>query len=172
MPFSELNEHDTRLATALTDRSKIASGEGVFYTVQMEVTCETGTAPLVVSYAKLSTYVDPTAESISLISYSLDDGTLNVINAELTIVPAGQVTIVPTRVPEATSTEQQLIPTPVATLTATPSSAVATTNTNESKSQNQTTLIIVVLILVGLVIILLLVVFVLLRRSSRANNKD
>ena len=177
-PFSELNEHDTRLAAALTDRSKNASGDGVFYYVQLEVTCETGTAPIEFTYAKLSTYADPEAESISLISYDLSDGTLNAINTQLTIDPAGQAVPVPTSTAEAAVIEQQPVSTSVATLnplaTTTPV-PLPISKTGVYTIQNPTLVLIIIVLVVALIvltIILLVFVFLLGRKSSRTDRKE
>ena len=176
-PFSELNDHDTRFAAALTDRSKNASGDGVFYRVELEVTCETGTARLDFSYAKLSTYADPTAESVSLISYELGDGTLNAINTQLTIVPAGQVTIVapltatPTTLVDATPTTL-VDATPTTLVDATPTTLVDATPVSAlsvCESQKQR-LLMVIAVLAGLIIILLAIVALLVSRHPRSQT--
>jgi hypothetical protein len=175
--FSEINEHDTRLAVALTDRTRMASGEGVFYSVQLEVTCAEGTAPLTVSYAKLSTYEDPDAEAVSLISFSLDEGTLNASGAELAVVPAGQVTLVPTRTPAPIvgPTEEAQ---PTATSPATAAAPVAPTGTSSSDGQpsaaetgNQTLLILVAVLLMAVVILVVIVLW-LLRRTRRQQDEN
>lgn len=166
-PFTEVNEHDTRWAVALTNRSQAASGSGVFYTVQVEVLCDEGTAPLNVSYAKLSTYEDPSAESVSLISYSLEEGTLNVANAELAMAPAGQVTLVPTNSPEPTVAVEQPTSTDSTIATLTPSATIDSPveTETEQESNDQLVLMIVIGLLVGVIVVLLVLVFWLWRRS-------
>ncbi|MCA0457061.1 MAG: hypothetical protein LCI00_24030 [Chloroflexi bacterium] len=84
-PFSELHDHDTRFAAAITDRTKLANGDGVFYTVDMQVTCENGIAPLTVVFAELSAYKDPSADQIEFIAYSMATETVNIVNTQLTI---------------------------------------------------------------------------------------
>ncbi|WP_119071313.1 cohesin domain-containing protein [Aggregatilinea lenta] len=158
VPFSELNEHDTRLAAALTDRSKIASGEGVFYTVQLEVTCAEATAPLTISYAKLSTYADPSAEAVSLISFSLDDGTLNAIDAELAVVPADQAITEPAAVVEG---QPETSPTPA---------PEAGSEAESDQEQDDQTLLIILIALLIVLILVLVIVMLWLRRRSRGQS--
>jgi hypothetical protein len=88
--LSETSDHATRFAAALVDRTKYVSGDGVFYRVQLEVICATGTAALNFAYAQVSSYVDPSAEIIDVISFDLSKNTLNPINAQLTV--SGQAT--------------------------------------------------------------------------------
>src|SRR5258706_9616206 len=66
-PFAELHDHDTRFAAAVIDRSKIANGDGIFFTVQLKATCTKGTAQVKVTFAQLSSYKDPAAKDIELI---------------------------------------------------------------------------------------------------------
>lgn len=110
--FAELNEHDTRLASALTDRTKYVNGDGIFYSVPLEVTCEQGTASVDVTYAQVSSYVDPSAEIIEVVSYDLEDGTLSATGAQLqigdgsssevTVAPPEQATVAADSTVEAT----------------------------------------------------------------------
>ena len=144
--LSEVNDHDTRLASALSDRTKHVSGDGVFYRVRLEVTCEQGIAPLEITRAQVSTYIDPQAEIIDLINYEQDNSTLTVINAQLAIGPEGQVTAVPTTVPESTSTAA---PAPV----------------EETDAPQSDITLIVLLCLVSGGVLLLLLAFWLLRRN-------
>lgn len=114
--FSELNDHDTRLAAALIDRTKYVNGHGIFYKVGLEVTCEKGIAPLTVSYAQVSSYIDPNAEIIDVIAYDLDKGTLTASNTQLEIVTGEPILIETTSANE--STEQvTLISTDVTAIT-------------------------------------------------------
>jgi hypothetical protein len=115
-PFSELHDHDTRLATAVTDRKKIANGEGIFFQMKMKVTCAQGTAQIKVSFAQLASYKDPVAKDIELISYKLDQGNINTIDAQLSIGPKGQVAAIPTQTLAPTET---LAATPVPSITPT-----------------------------------------------------
>ena len=153
-PFSELNEHDTRLAAAIIDRTKLANGDGVFFRVQLEVLCEVGEAPLSVSFAEFSAYVDPTAAEIELTGYTLGAGSVNTVDAQLTIAPAAQVTEVPTDVVSATAT-------PTVSTDATP---VPITETQAPQS-NQTLLIIVIVLV--MVTLIGLILFALARYRRR-----
>lgn len=84
-PFSELHDHDTRFSAAITDRTKVANGDGVFYTVDLQVTCENGIAPLTVVFAELSAYKDPTATQIEFIAYTMTTDTVNIVNTQLVV---------------------------------------------------------------------------------------
>src|SRR5215212_6075936 len=55
--FSELHDHDTRLAASLLKDGPIANGNGVFYRVKLQVICEQGNAPLDVSFVELTSMV-------------------------------------------------------------------------------------------------------------------
>lgn len=153
-PFAQLNEHDTRFASALTDRTRHVSGDGVFYTVQLEVTCPEGVASLNVSYAMISTYADPNAEVISLISYAQEDGTLNVVNAQLAIGAEGQVTAVATSAPAAPTSEPGVTP-------AAPTSAPA-----DAQSTAAQRLPVVILGIIGLTVLGLVILFAISRRRK------
>lgn len=91
-PFSELHDHDTRFATSITDRSKLGNGTAVFFSVELEVTCDQGIAPLDITFVELSAYKDPTAKEVELIAYRLSDKTVSVFNTTLEIDAQGQVT--------------------------------------------------------------------------------
>ena len=145
-PFSELNEHDTRLAAAIIDRTKLANGDGVFFRVQLEVLCEVSEASLTVSFAEFSAYADPTATEITLVGYTLGAGTVNTTSAQLAIGAAAQVTEVPTDVVSATPT-----PAPVAPVEA---------------PQTDQTLLILVIVLV-MVTLVGLILFALVRYLRR-----
>lgn len=84
-PKSELHDHDTRFAAAITDRTKLANSAGVFYTVDLQVICESGIAPITVAFAELSAYKDPAAPQIEFIAYTLSANTVNIVDTQLTI---------------------------------------------------------------------------------------
>jgi hypothetical protein len=157
-PFAVLNEHDTRYAAALTDRTKHVSGDGVFYRVSLEVICDLGEAPLTVTYAKVSSYIDPDAEIIDIVSFDLAEGTLSVIGTTLSVIPASEVTVVPT----LTS-----IPTQIATRAIAEPTAAVTPDTTLNN-----TLVLLVMVLGSLVLALLATVFILLRRKKRDDDKQ
>ena len=104
--LSEVNVHDTRLATALADRSKHVSGDGIFYQVQLETTCPQGLAALNVARAQVSSYVDPQAEIIDLVNYELDKNTLHVVNAQLRVEAAAAADQAPASDEAAAPVEQ------------------------------------------------------------------
>jgi hypothetical protein len=146
--LSVIEDHETRLASALADRTKHASGDGVFYRVQLEATCQAGTAALDIFRAQISTYIDPEAEIIDLINYELDKDTLNIINAQLAIGPVGQVTAVPTATRELLPT-QTSAPAP------------------EADAVRSNLVVIALLCLVSTGIALLLMAFWLVRRNRK-----
>ena len=159
-PFSELHDHDTRFAVAVTDRSKIANGDGVFFHIQLKATCATGTAPLKVSFAQLASYKDPAAKDIELISYKLESGSVNAINAQLSIGPAGQVTAIPTpsRAPTMVASATQA-PAMTPTAMAAPQQVVVVT-------QDNTLLTLLLIVMLAIIIVLVIVVIVLVRRRA------
>ncbi|MAU08799.1 MAG: hypothetical protein CL607_03180 [Anaerolineaceae bacterium] len=151
--FAELNEHDTRLAAALMDRTKYANGDGVFYRVPLEVTCEQGTAAVDVTYAQVSSYVDPSAEIIEVVSYDLDEGTLTASSAQLQIVAAGatQATEASTvAAPDQTTVAapDEVTSEPGSTVQATPP---ATTQPAESTQSNTLWIVALLLIVAGFI---------------------
>lgn len=99
--LNELNDHDTRLAVALTDRTRHASGDGIFFTVQLEVLCSDALAVIEVTRAQLSAYEDPEAPIVTIVPYRVSLDNVRVINAELAISPATQATV-PAATAEAT----------------------------------------------------------------------
>lgn len=157
-PFSELHDHDTRLAVAITDRTKFSVGDGVFFQTQLQVICEEGIAPLTITFAELSAYEDPSAAEISLISYTMTTNTVTAINAQLAIGPQGSVTAaaVPTSetslttvpvatpeiVPEVAPTSETTVP--VAT------SEIAPVIVPVPQSQSLLTILCIVFVLVGI----------------------
>ncbi|MBC7809843.1 MAG: hypothetical protein H7175_01780 [Burkholderiales bacterium] len=149
-PFEEMTDHATRFAAALTDRTRYANGDGIFFSIQLEVTCEEGTAPLDITYAKIATYEDPSAVEINLISFDMAEDTLNAIGAQLAIGPADQVT-------------------PIATATSEAGEAISATPapTTEAAPQSQTLIVVAVIMIVVAVGGLLLLLLVARRRRSR-----
>lgn len=155
-PFSELTDHGTRYAVALTDRTRHASGDGLFYRVQLAVTCAQGTGTLSVSYAKVSSYADPNAEIIDLVSYSLDDGTLETNGTYVTIGSPGDNT--------AAATEEAATSTPAPDASVTPA-------TGETQPESQSSpLIFVVLAVVVLASVVF--IFFLVRRLWRSDDEE
>ena len=152
--FSELNDHDTRLQASTIRRAVIANGDGVFFRSKLEVTCETGIAPLNVSFVELSGIEDLTAQNAKFVVYRLDRGNVTTINAQLAIGPAGSVTAIPTQTLEATVTAPS-------TPEIAPVAPVVT-----STSQNQT-LLIIALSVMALSVIGLLILFVVARRRRK-----
>lgn len=159
--LSEMSDHATRFAAALVDRTKYVSGDGVFYQVQLEVTCETGTAALNFTYAQVSSYVDPSAEIIDVISYDLSKNTLNPINAQLTV--SGQ----------AATAEIQSTPDSVETVTAVELTAEPETVVEAPVAPEESPVsvdLIVALALLG--IFFLGLTFWYFRRISSSDNED
>jgi hypothetical protein len=89
--FSEQHDHDTRLAASLLQRSYIANGDGIFFRTTLEVLCESGVAPLNVSFAELTGIEDLEAENAKFVTYTLADDTVEVIDAQLAISPVNGV---------------------------------------------------------------------------------
>lgn len=163
-PFSEQHDHDTRFAAAITDRSKLANGEGVFYSVDLQVICENGVAPLTVVFGELSAYKDPNAAQIEFLAYTLTAKTTSAINTQLIVgsAVAPTATVGPTAAPG----EQQVAPTAVAgSRTATPVPAA------EAASQPPVTLI-AVICLSGVGLLILIAAFVILRRRKDEDEDD
>lgn len=161
--FAELNDHDTRLALALTDRTKYANGDGLFYRVPMEVTCDLGMAAVRVTYAQVSSYVDPSAEIIEIASYDLDEGTLTASNAQLEVVAAGQLPVTEASVtvaPDQTTVE------PSNTVEATPVVTQPAEITQPAESTQTNTLWIAALLLIVIGFTGLIALFVVVRRRN------
>ncbi|MCC6617134.1 MAG: hypothetical protein IT320_26915 [Anaerolineae bacterium] len=170
--FSAVNDHDTRLAVALADRTRHASGDGVFYRVQLEPTCGQGSAAVTVARAQVSSYIDPQAEIIDLINYEMDKGTLNIVNAQLTLLPAEATAEVPTATSEAapTLTSAPATAVPTATTEIGPTPTLATVTTPETGSP-QSNLMVIVLVVLTLVVIVLLAIGIRILRSGRKDNR-
>jgi len=155
-PFAELHAHDTRFAAVVTDRSKIVSGDGIFFRVRAKVTCAKGIAPLTVSFAQLASYKDPTAKDIQLISYKMATNSVMLINAQLAIGPAGQVTAIP---PQTAAPTQPLVTTPNVTPVPMPITTVETTSND--------TVIIVLVLAVAIIVGLFIVFFIIANRRRQ-----
>lgn len=160
-PFSETTDHTTRQAIAITDRSKLATGSGIFYRVQLEVICDGGTAPLTINFAELSAYRDPAAETIDLIAYRLTDGTLTVFNTQLEIVaPDGSTAVpVPTQQPSSDATPQ-------------PDTTPSTQPEQPAAQPEQPVALLIILPLACLGVIFLIVVFWIMRRPVRKDDEE
>lgn len=161
-PFSELNDHDTRFAGAITDRAKLGNGEGVFFRMRLQVTCEQAIAALNVSFAELSAYKDPAATDVELISYTMDTNTVTTIGTQLVIAPAGSTSAQTNSTVTAPITAETTV-TAVAPVTPdTTATAVAATTTAET-SKGQIS-ILAILGVAALGIGSLFIVFMLMRR--------
>lgn len=164
--FSELHDHDTRLAASLLKRSRIANGDGVFFRVTLQVICESGTAPLNVVFAELTGIEDLTVENANFLVYKLDTSNVNVINTQLAIGPLGSVTAVVPNTPDG-----QLVTaapnTPdgqVATVVPSTSPDAVVTDTQQSP--------IVMIVVVGLSIVGVIMLGVIFWYMRRRKNED
>jgi hypothetical protein len=145
-PLSELNEHSTRLAIALPDGGEHPSGDGIFYTVRLEVTCARGVAALNITNAKLISFGEPIGGDVSLISYALEDGTLNAMSVRLPIGSDGEVM-------------------PMATTGAASQAPAEALGMSLNKR-----LLVTVLCIVGIMLFGLILLFLLSRRHERAER--
>lgn len=176
--FSELNAHDTRLAASLIRRSHIANGDGVFFRVRLQVTCETGVAPVTVSFVELTQIEDLEAENATFLVYKMDKGNINTVNTQLVINARGNTTpnvvtapVDATAVIGGTPTGETSISTAVSTPAIQATMDTVRDETAESTQQSPLVLVIVVgLALVGLAT--LVVVVRIVRRQSRNNNQE
>jgi hypothetical protein len=85
--FEELNEHDTRLAASVTDRTRVANGDGTFYRVAMEVICDEATPQVTISFAQLAALANPDSGNNDLLGFSVEQGNLPVVNTSLLVQP-------------------------------------------------------------------------------------
>ena len=90
--FSQLRDHETRLAVALLDQSKVTSSDGVFYSVEMNVLCEAGSADVAISHAELSAY-DNNGPNRTLIAYRNSDNTLGTATEQVIIDPSAPLSV-------------------------------------------------------------------------------
>ncbi len=155
-PFSELHDHDTRFSAAITDRTKLANGDGVFYSVDLQVICENGIAPLTIVFGELSAYKDPTAAQIEFIAYTMSATTVNIINTQLVV-----------------GTAQLPPPTVASPQTGTTPNSGAATGTNQQPASiptpeaAQTPIIPIALVCLTVIGILgIIVAFIILRRRN------
>lgn len=173
-PFSELHDHDTRLAGAITDRAKLGNSDGIFFHVRLQVTCDQATASLNVSFAELSAYQDPAAAEVELISYTMDANTITTIGTQLMIAPNGSVTAVVPATPEnnVTAVAPIVAETPIITNAPLTPDANATSIAPvvaPEKSQGQISMV-AIIVLVALGMSALFVAFILVRR--RPSQED
>ncbi len=155
-PFSELHDHDTRFATSITDRSKLGNGTAVFFSVELEVTCDQGIAPVDITFAELSAYKDPAAKEVELIAYRLSDKTVNVFNTTLEIDGQGQAAGTTPNTSQGQS-----------------ATVAPTTSQGETAAASQSSVMPIVLIVLTLAgVILLVVVFWFMRRRSKDENQE
>lgn len=155
-PFSELHDHDTRFSAAITDRTKLANGDGVFYSVDMQVTCENGIAPLTVVFGELSAYKDPTAAQIEFVAYTMTANTVNIVNTQLVVGTA--------ELPPPTASSPQTGTTPNSGATPGTNQQPASNPTPEAASLPIIPIALLCLTVVGIVGII--VAFVILRRRN------
>lgn len=101
-PLAELSDSGTRFAASVTNRSRIANGDGTFFRAALKVTCEAGTPMVRVTFAQLAALANPNSDSNELLGYSLEQGNLNVINDSLT-VRQGAVVLTPAPIGSITS---------------------------------------------------------------------
>lgn len=85
--FEELDEHSTRLSVAVTTRVRIASGDGTFFRVAMDVICDDAVAQITVSFAQLAALADPDSNSNNLSGFSIEQGNLRIASTSLNIQP-------------------------------------------------------------------------------------
>ena len=87
-PLDELSETETRFAVSIVDLSRIANDDGVFYRVELESTCDEGVGTLDVTFATLVSLENPDdPDDASLISYTLESGTLDIQVSTVSISP-------------------------------------------------------------------------------------
>jgi hypothetical protein len=107
-PAAELSDSGTRFAASVTNRSRIANGDGTFFRATLKVTCDTGTPTVRVTFAQLAALADPNSVSNELLGYSLEQGNLSVVNGNLTVhqgavvstpAPIGSITLPATTIP-------------------------------------------------------------------------
>lgn len=79
-PFAELNDTSMRFAVTVTDRTKLADGDGVLFRAMMEVSCEDAKPSVAVTFAEIATLADPNSTKNDLVGYSLEQGNLTVVS--------------------------------------------------------------------------------------------
>jgi hypothetical protein len=84
-PFEEMTDTSARFAANVTDRARIANGDGVFFRVVLETLCDSGSSTIEVTYAQLAALADPESGSNDLTAYSLELGNLPVNSVQVTI---------------------------------------------------------------------------------------
>lgn len=152
--FSELHDHDTRLAAALIRRSHIPDGDGVFFRVTLEVVCENGSAPVNVSFVELTGIEDLSAENAKFLIYKIDLGNVSTINAQVAIASQTVVTAVSTQTQPSQNTATAL---PTGTID-------VPVDTNPAQTQ---TLLIIALSLMALSALGLIILVILYRRRRK-----
>ncbi|MCC6615125.1 MAG: hypothetical protein IT320_16730 [Anaerolineae bacterium] len=142
------DEHETRLGVAVTDRSMLANGGGIFYSVQVHVVCTSGAAPIEITYAELSAYPDGDADPAEPRTYTMADGTLTIASAQLQIGPVEEQTPLPPT------------PTPLPTPTLDP----VTVETEQAMTRSLSTLNIALYVLLAVMGVCLVLLFLWLAR--------
>jgi hypothetical protein len=156
-PLVELNEHEARLAAALPDGGEHPSGDGIFYTLQLEVICGQGEAGVNIISAKLISFGEPIDGDVSRDIYTLEAGTLNAISTRLEIVPEGDVAPVATSVPAVTGQAPQA-----------PAMTLLPTEMNDMPLDQR--LLLTIVCIGGLTLFGLIILFILSRRHERADR--
>ncbi len=147
-PFSELTENSTRLAASVTSRARIASGDGTFYRVAMEVTCEQATPEVKVTFAEFAALAKPDTDSTELVDFSLENGKLSVVSDTVSIQPGAVVA------------------------TAAPIQAVVPLTTETAPAINQNTILIAALGVMGLAVVGLVVLLIVYGRNRGSRKQS
>lgn len=160
--FTELHDHDTRLAAALLDSSLAGNGDGVFFRVMLEVICAGGTAPLTVSFVELAGIEDLAAENARFITYRLTEGTVNAINTQLIVEPSEGAAVVTSEVNVTT------VPVTAAPATTIPEATPGAVEVvSDAQTQSPLAIVFIIFVLVG---IALPIVYVFMR--NRRSEDD
>jgi hypothetical protein len=86
-PFAELTDSGTRFAASITDRARVANGDGPFYRATLRVTCEEANPQVFITFAEIAALADPKGTSNDLLGYNLERGNLSIVNDALAIQP-------------------------------------------------------------------------------------
>lgn len=147
-PFSELTDHTTRFSASIIDRARIVSGDGTFYRVKMEVTCDVATPEVKVTFAQLAALAKPDTESNDLVGYTLEHGNLAVTSDAIKVAQGAVVST----------------PVPVQALPPLASVAVPATNQNS--------ILFVALAVMGLALVGLIALLIVYQRRQRYRDQS
>ncbi|MBK9745792.1 MAG: hypothetical protein IPO91_03345 [Chloroflexi bacterium] len=86
-PFAEQTDTSTRFAASVTDRARVANGDGTFYRAVMTVTCDQADPQVYVTFAEVASLAAPGSASNELLGYSLERGNLSIVNDALAVQP-------------------------------------------------------------------------------------